>query len=214
MMAGVDELTGLLVKDEFPEIFRAALAQAKQAQKSLALIEVDLDHFLLINENQGHDCGDAVLQVVASILMEHCGGAGYVFRYGGDEMHILLPDTGREQAFLKMENIRAAVEGVKKYGQWEAQVTISAGISSFPVDGAETDELQRKANQAMYRAKHAGGNQIMLAYDEKLIPKTTHYTETQLERLSALAEEMDVTEARLLREALDDLILKYRLTKL
>jgi len=86
------------------------------------------------------------------------------------------------------------------------------GIASCPVDGNAADELLRKADQALYRAKLAGSNQVLLAQDERMVPKTTHYTETQLERLSNLAEEMEVKEARLLREALDDIIKKYKLT--
>ena len=67
---------------------------------------------------------------------------------------------------------------------------------------------------ALYRAKLAGSNQVLLAFDERMVPKTTHYTETQLERLSNLAEELEVKEARLLREALDDIIKKYKLTEI
>jgi hypothetical protein len=67
----------------------------------------------------------------------------------------------------------------------------------------------RKADQALYRAKASGRNQIRLAYEERMVPKTTHYTQTQLERLSKLAQERGVNEADLLREAMDDFLTKY-----
>ena len=109
-----------------------------------------------------------------------------------------------------MEKIRSQIEQTNAYGKVQVNVTISTGIASYPIDAAERDELLRKTDQAMYRAKNTGANQILLAYDEKMIPKTNHYTETQLERLSILAKKLEVTEARLLREGLDDLINKYK----
>jgi predicted signal transduction protein with EAL and GGDEF domain len=109
-----------------------------------------------------------------------------------------------------MEHIRAHVEENNTYGDAQVDATISVGIASYPIDGTATDELLRKADQALYRAKGAGLNQVLLAHDEKMTPKTTHYTETQLERLSKLADHFEVTEARLLREAMDDLINKYK----
>jgi hypothetical protein len=69
--------------------------------------------------------------------------------------------------------------------------------------------LLRKADQALYRVKDTGRNKIRLAYEERMVPKTTHYTQTQLERLSKLASERGVGEADLLREALDNLLTKY-----
>jgi predicted signal transduction protein with EAL and GGDEF domain len=76
------------------------------------------------------------------------------------------------------------------------------------MDGHLKSELLRKAAQALYRAKVTGRGKIRLAYDEKMVPKTSHYTQTQLERLTKLAGERQVGEAELLREALDDLLTK------
>ena len=77
------------------------------------------------------------------------------------------------------------------------------------MDGRTENELFRKADHALYRAKASGRKQIRLAYEERMVPKTTHYTQTQLERLSKLAEERGVNEADLLREAMDDFLTKY-----
>lgn len=122
----------------------------------------------------------------------------------------------RESSFLTLEMVRRAVEsrGNFKEGDtaYELQITLSAGIASYPVDGRSEAELLRKADQAMYRAKEMGGNQVRLAYEERMVPKTSHYTQTQLERLSRLSEKEGVGEAVLLREALDNLLLKYRVT--
>jgi len=85
-------------------------------------------------------------------------------------------------------------------------------ISTYPIDSQTGPDLLRKADQALYRAKDTGRNKIRLAYEERMIPKTTHYTQTQLERLSKLAAERGINEAELLREAMDDLLTKYGVT--
>ena len=101
---------------------------------------------------------------------------------------------------------RELIAGVKQTIQG---IFISSGVASFPMDGRTENELFRKADHALYRAKAGGRNQIRLAYEERMVPKTTHYTQTQLERLSKLAEERGVNEADLLREAMDDFLTKY-----
>ena len=77
------------------------------------------------------------------------------------------------------------------------------------MDGRTENELFRKVDHALYRAKTSGRKQIRLAYEERMVPKTTHYTQTQMERLSKLAAERGVNEADLLREAMDDFLTKY-----
>jgi predicted signal transduction protein with EAL and GGDEF domain len=91
-------------------------------------------------------------------------------------------------------------------------LSITGGVASFPIDGRTRSELIRKADQALYRAKQNRRNTIRLAYEERMVAKTAHFTQTQLERLSKLAEERKAGEAKLLREALDDLLSKYGLT--
>lgn len=214
----VDELTGLLNSASFSKELKLALYKAKEQHQPLSIGMIDLDHFLKINEVYGHVGGDAVLLAVANVIRETIGEGALGFRYGGDEFMLLFPDTTREQTLLTMERMRAAIEQLEQFGQgkdaFSEQITLTGGIASYPVDGDAEDELMRKVDQALYRAKVDGRNKILLAYDERMIPKTTHYTETQLERLSALAQELEVTEARLMREALDDLIAKYRLTQM
>jgi|TARA_Y100000310_G_scaffold224384_1_gene226205 diguanylate cyclase (GGDEF)-like protein len=207
-----DKLTGLLKREMFEAEFATRISQANEHRYPLTLAMVDLDSFLKINQDHGQKGGDEVLRVLAATLRSNVSDETLVFRFGGDEFILLFLDTSREQAFLSMERIRGEMEQRETYGEAEIQATISVGIASCPVDGNAADELLRKADQALYRAKLAGSNQVLLAQDERMVPKTTHYTETQLERLSSLAEEMEIKEARLLREALDDVIKKYKLT--
>jgi len=213
-----DQLTGLLSRAAFEDRFKAVINAAKEMDTCISLAFLDIDEFMRINENYGHSAGDMVLQTVATTIQEIVGANALTVRYGGDEFAILFPDTEREQAFLAMERIRIAIEGQQSFGDGEdaiaEQITISGGIASYPIDGNTESEVLRKADQAMYRAKLIGRNNIRLAYEERMSPKTSHYTLTQLERLSKLAKKEGVGEAVLLRESLDDLLIKYEVTRI
>jgi len=213
----IDLLTGLFTRRTFEESFKTYLQNAVKLQEPLSLAFIDIDQFLVVNETLGHPGGDAVLAEIALLLKQQLGTGTVLGRYGGDELVALLPNSEREQAFLAVERLRLAVESKGEYqfdsARFSIQATISAGIASYPIDGQNEVELLRKADQALYRAKEAGRNTIRLAYDERMVPKTTHYTMTQLERLTKLAQEQGCTEAELLREALDNLLKKYGVTE-
>lgn len=209
-----DDLTGLLTQKAFREALAAAVreARAQEKEQPLAVGLIDIDSFLSINQTYGHAAGDNLLIAIAAILQEAIPAPGIVARYGGDEFAFLLPGMEREGAFLLLEQVRAKVsqsEFKGAQGQVIRNPTISAGLAAFPVDGRTEIELLRKADQALYRAKVAGRNRVRLAYEEKMVPKTAHFTETQLERLSQLAKAHGTSDADLLREALDDLLTKY-----
>lgn len=210
----IDELTGLLNRKTFMQKFRESLAKAKANphESPLSLALLDIDTFLEVNEQHGHTTGDKMLVAIARVIQERAGKDSLVGRYGGDEFVILFPGEEREQAFLKMEQIRQELskeELISTDGREIKGVYISAGVASFPMDGRTENELFRKVDHALYRAKTSGRKQIRLAYEERMVPKTTHYTQTQIERLSKLAAERGVNEADLLREAMDDFLTKY-----
>jgi diguanylate cyclase (GGDEF)-like protein len=209
-----DDLTGLLTRKAFLGQFSLILAQSKASLQEipLSLGLIDVDKIKLLNDEYGHATGDTVLVAVAGVIQELVGEGPLVGRYGGDEFGILFPDREREQAFLIMEQIRQKMNQQEVNTPDGGKITgipISAGVASFPLDGRTENELWRKADHALYRAKVGGRNQIRLAYEERMVPKTTHYTQTQLERLSRLAEERGLNEADLLREAMDDFLTKY-----
>jgi diguanylate cyclase (GGDEF)-like protein len=209
-----DPLTGLLRREAFDEALHATFFKASQANAPLALAFFDIDHFLNINDTYGMVGGDAVLKTIADTAGQIIGARGELSRYGGDEFACLFENTEREQAFLAMEGVRAAVEALDQFSNGdttiEAKVTITGGVAAYPIDASDENELFRKADGALYRAKNTGRNKFVLAVEERLIPKTAHFTQTQLERLTELAQEQGVSEAVLLREALDDLLVKYK----
>jgi diguanylate cyclase (GGDEF)-like protein len=217
-----DVLTGLLNRRAFNEVFSKMLIQAKsknhttggrgvvEAPLSVAILDIDL--FMNINENFGHIGGDDALCALANMIRQTTGEEIITARYGGDEFALLLPELEREAAFLLMEQIRMTAANREIITQDDRVIhglSISGGLATFPVDGRTEYELFRKASQALYRAKTGKKGQIRLAYEERMVPKTAHFTQTQLERLGKLAEEHSVNEADLLREAVDDLLTKY-----
>lgn len=210
----IDPLTGLLKRDAFDATLHAAFLAASQTNTPMAIAFFDIDYFLQANETYGHVGGDAILVTIANTARENIGARGQLSRYGGDEFACLFENTEREQAFLVMEQVRAAVEALDQFSNGETQietkVTITGGVAAYPIDASDENELFRKADGALYRAKNTGRNKFVLAVEERMVPKTAHFTQTQLERLSELALEQGVSEAVLLREALDDLLVKYK----
>ncbi len=215
-MAGKDKLTGLLSRSDFDTQFRDALIQAGETQTTLTLALIDLDWFKKVNDGYGHETGDVVLKTISSIVRENSPDQTLLFRFGGEEFALLFPDAEREQAFLVVEQIRSKMERAARYtvdGETiDLKVTVSGGVAAYPTDGVTTTEVLRKTDQALYRAKTTGRNKVCIAQEERMATKTTHYTLTQLERLTRLSEEEKVGEAVLLREALDDLLHKYRVS--
>ena len=205
----VDSLTGLASGTELNTEMGLLIEKGDE----FAYAVVDIDEFFNINRDFGHDTGDIVIKCVAKHLISVFPAPCKVFRDSGDEYSILLPGHSKEQAFLKTEQARLRINQEKlnyKSAQNKPLVqSVSIGISSFPDDGSRPADITRRADSAMVRAKKNGRNQVCLAKEEKLIPKTSHYTSAQLEKLSIIANKEKTGEAVLLREALDDLLHKY-----
>jgi diguanylate cyclase (GGDEF)-like protein len=205
-----DALTGLFSRRCFEERCRQELLRAGHDEGIFSLAFIDIDFFKAVNDAHGHRAGDAVIRGVADAMRAVVGEAGCCARYGGEEFGILLPSMEKEQAFLLVERIRAAIDAARSDALPHA--TVSGGVAAFPSDGRTQSEVVRKADHALYRAKSTGRNKVCIAQEERMATKTTHFTITQLERLAKLAGEEGVGEAVLLREALDDLLVKYRVS--
>ncbi|MBR6754113.1 MAG: diguanylate cyclase [Clostridia bacterium] len=168
---------------------------------------LDVDHFMHVNDDFGHDAGDRVLIELGQYLQKGVEGQGEIYRIQGDEFGILFnTDLEKEDAFLLMEQLRRGLDIKLPDGE---QVTISVGIAAAFEDASRYQELVRKAESAMFRVKYAGRNKVALCREEKMIPKTSHYTSDQLKRLTKLSKREGIGEAILLREALDMLLKRY-----
>ena len=209
----LDELTGKPGYDSFLETIAAALSSAKDSGGCVSVALVDIDWFGRINEAQGRDAGDAIIEELSKSLDASVGKDAVTYRYGGDAFMLLFEGIEKEQAFLRTETARSAFEGSHRVGTGAArtsvEVTVSCGVASYPDDSPFEQGLIRKCNEALYRAKVSGRNKVCIAREEKMVTKTTHYTQGQLEGLSRLAKREEMNEASLLREALDDLLRKH-----
>jgi diguanylate cyclase (GGDEF)-like protein len=140
----------------------------KEIKHSLSLILLDVDHFKKYNDNYGHVEGDYCLQRVARTLSKEVNRPGdLVARYGGEEFVVLLPNTSLEDAGLVAERLRRAVEGLKishAFSKTSSIVTISLGVSSLIPDMHVTFNMfVDSADKAMYQAKTAGRNRIVIS---------------------------------------------------
>jgi diguanylate cyclase (GGDEF)-like protein len=117
---------------------------------------VDIDHFKVFNDTRGHPAGDELLNQLCKLFQDSVRQGDIVFRYGGEEFLIFLEHTSKQVAYSVSERIRQAVQA-------QMPVTVSIGISTFPDDGQDTDELINKADVALYKAKEQGRNRVCLS---------------------------------------------------
>lgn len=204
-----DPLTGLPRKAEFDDLLGTAIGDSG-GDSLVSLAFFDVDRFLELNNKYGHEKGDEVLLSVAKLFsVELKENRAQMCRVGGDEFAVILRKMEKEEAFLRLERIRTRVPDLKGFEDMDPKPTISIGVATYPDDGATRQEIVRKADDALFRAKSGGRNRVALAREEKKVPKTSHFTQGQLDRLAALSTKEGVGEAELLREALDDLLKKY-----
>lgn len=206
-----DTATDLLTAPYFRHLLREELLpQAEKSGDPLSLFLLDLDDFVGPNREYGRGCGDEIVKAVGRTLRASCPETAALCRYGGDEFAAALPDTRLDDAFTLAEEVRRGIAALRYEECPGVQLTASIGLASYPANGQNDVELMREADQALYTAKATGRNKVSLPLaDSRMITKTSHYTATQLERLSRLAKTVGRNEASLLREGLDDLLKKY-----
>lgn len=166
---------------------------------------IDVDNFMHINDEFGYETGDRVLIETGKHFEAGLPANTTIYRISGDEFGIIYTETEREDAFLMLEEAR---RNFKVQVTEQESISVSIGIASSD-DAGRYQELMRKAESAMFRAKLNGKNRIALAREEKMVPKTSHYTQDQLNELTKLSKKEGIGEAVLLREALDMLLKKY-----
>jgi diguanylate cyclase (GGDEF)-like protein len=162
-MANRDGLTELFNHRYFLEGLRIELSRASRYQRSLSLIFIDIDHFKQYNDTHGHLAGDELLRTLARILRQNSRESTLVARYGGEEFVLVVPETDSSGARGFAENLRRAVEEHRFPGggtQPLGKVTLSAGVATYPEDGADGPALINHADRALYEAKNRGRNTV------------------------------------------------------
>jgi diguanylate cyclase (GGDEF)-like protein len=157
-LATNDPLTGLVNARSFSARLTQELERNRRYPRPLALLYLDLDDFKVINDSHGHQTGDAVLRLVAEAMRSSVRQADIVGRLGGDEFAVLMPETDSALADAAAKRLAASLRTVFK---GTPTVTASIGVVSCSVAEANTDDLLRQADQAMYDAKKAGKDRVV-----------------------------------------------------
>lgn len=159
--ANFDSLTQLPNRNMFHERLQQEMQQAHREGRQLALMFLDLDGFKDINDTQGHDMGDLLLQQVAARLQSRVRASDTVARLGGDEFTVILNGLGAELDIAPIaDEIRRAIAEPFVLGSETAFLSVSIGITVFPRDGDQFDALLKNADQAMYASKAQGRNRF------------------------------------------------------
>jgi diguanylate cyclase (GGDEF)-like protein len=163
-LASIDPLTGLYNRRQFENLAHAELSRSQRHLRPCAFLMIDIDHFKLVNDTYGHEMGDWVLKMVATILLSAKRDADVVARYGGEEFVIMLPETTLAAAATVAERIRSKVfANALTIAESELSLTISLGISAATASSSGVESILRHADRALYEAKQTGRNRVCIA---------------------------------------------------
>jgi diguanylate cyclase (GGDEF)-like protein len=158
-LAQYDQLTGLVNRTLFRDRLIHAMARSKRLQQPMGLMLLDLDRFKSVNDTMGHDAGDQILKAVADRLRECVREVDTVARMGGDEFTIILEALSHEDDITTVaQRITKSLTEPFPLQNQRVSIGVSIGITVYPLDDHEIDDLLRHADAAMYRAKQQGGN--------------------------------------------------------
>jgi diguanylate cyclase (GGDEF)-like protein len=157
----VDPLTGAFNRRHMEERLGEAIERFGRTKSPASLLLIDIDHFKRINDEHGHAMGDHVLQGVVAIIQRRIRKLDSLFRMGGEEFVVLLPDTREDQAATLAEHLRAAVEEATLLEG--RRVSVSIGVSELRPGDTPLDPWLKRADDAMYRAKKTGRNSVITA---------------------------------------------------
>jgi diguanylate cyclase (GGDEF)-like protein len=154
--AVTDPLTGLYNRRLFNETFDKELNRARRYAHPLSLVIVDLHRFKEVNDQYGHPRGDEVLHAAAATLKKALRTSDFAFRIGGDEFALLLPQTDSVQALALSRRIGVVFAEILRPLELKISVNMDHGVSTYPPDGEQREQLIRVADERLYRIKHAG----------------------------------------------------------
>jgi two-component system cell cycle response regulator len=163
-MAVTDALTGLYNRHYLDAHLQNMVTNCLQNNKPISLLIMDMDHFKSVNDTYGHDVGDEVLKQLAKHIVATVRSSDLAARIGGEEFVILMPEADARAAFGLAERLRQSVERTPfkiSHAVGEIQKTLSIGLSSLNFSGDTPAELIKRADNALYQAKHGGRNQTL-----------------------------------------------------
>jgi diguanylate cyclase (GGDEF)-like protein/PAS domain S-box-containing protein len=165
-----DSLTGLYNRRYLESVLPRELSRSVRMERPISVVMVDIDHFKRFNDTYGHKAGDLVLQAVARNMLEFLRSSDLACRYGGEEFLILLSEMDGERAARRIERLleRVALMTIEIEGLGLPTITFSAGVATCPLHAVQQDQLIGLADAAMYAAKNAGRNRVVLYGDSQM----------------------------------------------
>ena len=156
-----DALTGLFNRRKMTDLIEYEYDRSLRTQLPFSIIITDIDHFKNVNDTNGHDCGDQVLEEVAQVLKSMTRKQDQVSRWGGEEFLLLLPDTDTDGALTLAEKIRKKIEQNSCFcGKTEVKITMTFGLSCFGEDKSDKKVI-KEADLALYEGKNSGRNRCV-----------------------------------------------------
>ena len=160
-----DALTGLYNRRYLIDAFERELHRARRSNEELAVLVIDIDHFKRINDTFGHAAGDEVLRCVARFMLSVVRAGDILCRLGGEEFVLLQTKAVADAIVERADKLRHDIAklDIVHQGRRVGPVTLSIGIAIFPLHGLTVDAMLHAADDALYAAKHAGRNRVMMA---------------------------------------------------
>lgn len=165
-LSGTDDLTQINNRRRFMEYFDKEFSRARRYHHAMSFVIFDVDYFKLVNDRHGHLIGDRVLIQITREMSRIMRACDIIGRYGGEEFTLILPETEMRGAVPYAERLRKHIEQTKFCDEAELplKITVSGGVAGIPDIPADTvDDLIKKADEALYRAKANGRNRIEIA---------------------------------------------------
>ncbi|MGB7543772.1 MAG: sensor domain-containing diguanylate cyclase [Burkholderiales bacterium] len=163
LLAMRDPLTGLFNRRPLEEVLRREILRARRTGSVVGIMAIDVDHFKRINDTLGHEAGDAALRGIANELAYCVREEDIACRAGGEEFVVILPGTGEQALRQRAEAIRRTIEQARiSTDEGTVQLTVSIGLTAFPTHGETEAALLRAADVALYKAKAAGRNRVVM----------------------------------------------------
>lgn len=156
----VDELTGAYNRRHMNAMLANAINYKNRFNTDYSVLTIDIDHFKSINDDYGHSVGDNVLQKFTELMQQTLRKVDIVFRVGGEEFNVLLPESGLQQAVLVAEKIRETIQNELKL--YNRKITISIGVGELK-SGESMDDLLKRCDKALYKSKDLGRNRVCRA---------------------------------------------------
>ncbi|MFQ5943536.1 MAG: diguanylate cyclase [Anaerolineales bacterium] len=164
-LAVTDGLTGLFNRHKLDEALANEFERARRYKRPLSVVMIDMDGLKTINDTYGHPAGDAALKLVADVIRSQIRRVDMPARFGGDEFVVLLPEVELELAVKIAERICTKIRPSEGH---EDMFTVSGGVAQLSDEHASTEDFLRSVDDALYRAKRAGGQQVMMQVLDKV----------------------------------------------